>query len=637
MFNMSVPEIGQSPPTITHSSSRAISWSGRPEEIGTIPYPPDEEKQSRLARLRNATVELAPRFGAAAAGIALCASGGGVLMENGGKSDVSIGPIEGTAGLSINPKVDDHWRLPLTGTSQFSAGKYSYEFDTHSIGPTYKLAPTGVDETKANTLLHEYIIQSAGDPSTTPEEFFKEDASPDVHRIEQDKYAIAGRSMGAFTLGALGTGLLLYGVLKGVSVYERRKLPPALRAELPVSRVPESFAFRTFAGATALIVGTTALSATPFFFDRTALSRPQYSSELQALDLGSDPIKALNRVNRNSLANVDAYLALLDALRKVAEEESGLPTITYRIVNKSDEHRGEDEDIVNPLITAFGADGLISNGDTVDIGTEGQNEEITAQYLLLLHWLAGNHDSDETAKYIASLPNVNAVGKGQLMKWTFGNELTQPFDILAVGDPDYTPRAYDAPSPDRERVVQETIDELAQAYEAGTPYKGFATHDFSIFKDVDFSQYGVKFVLAGHTHEQATETLDGGVWHVNPGTVSGAGLRVLKNGGEDASDTPHPRTANILNFDCAGNPQSVYQFTFSSITSPSDTRYSTYTVPNPNYDPSEAEVCEPAEDAPDTASSQTVQPPNAAKNPENGVINKQRRTTSTIKPPTVER
>ncbi|MCA9327089.1 hypothetical protein KDA14_01020, partial [Candidatus Saccharibacteria bacterium] len=147
---MSDSEIGPSPLPNTHTSHKDMPLGDMSESIGTMPEPTKanrpQEHQGRWAK-----------YGAAAAGILLCASGGGVLMEIGGQSDVNIGPIEGTAGLSMNPRVDDHWKVPLTGSSQISAGRYTTEFDTHSFGPIFKLTPNGVDETKANSLLHGYI------------------------------------------------------------------------------------------------------------------------------------------------------------------------------------------------------------------------------------------------------------------------------------------------------------------------------------------------------------------------------------------------------------------------------------------------------------------------------------------------
>ncbi|WP_409328555.1 metallophosphoesterase [Trujillonella humicola] len=266
-----------------------------------------------------------------------------------------------------------------------------------------------------------------------------------------------------------------------------------------------------------------------------ALAQPTYTGLLaNAPGLIGDAQDIVTRFDayRASLTdlvgNVSTLYAALSAL-----PAPGGGTGTVVLLHVSDIHLNPAGfDLMNQVATQFRVDAVLDTGDITDWGSQPENQAIASIGRLDVPYvfIRGNHDSAVTAALVAAQPNATVLDDSA----TTVAGLT----IVGTRDPRFTP---DPANDVGEESLQASGEQLAEiAQELPTPPAIAMVHDPQQAAPLDGV---VPLVLAGHTHNRRTTTLDGGTLLLVQGSTGGAGLRALQG------EYPEPLTCTVLYLD----------------------------------------------------------------------------------------
>lgn len=250
---------------------------------------------------------------------------------------------------------------------------------------------------------------------------------------------------------------------------------------------------------------------------------------------------------RNIVSDFDAYqrelARLVTNVTKLYDATATLPTYqpdptTMRVLHVSDIHLNPAAwHIIESLVEQYEIDVIIDTGDTMDHGTSAENgflepiRDLGAPYV----WVRGNHDSAVTQKYLERRKGVHVLDGGEPVR-------VAGLRIAGIGDPQFTPdRSVKPAGDDTERAAgRKLASALRLQKSAGTPVDIAAAHNPEAARQTAGT---VPLVLAGHTHNRKTSTLDGGTRLMIQGSTGGDGLRAVEG------DEPADVQASVLYLD----------------------------------------------------------------------------------------
>ncbi|MFF7363797.1 metallophosphoesterase [Streptomyces sp. NPDC008125] len=213
---------------------------------------------------------------------------------------------------------------------------------------------------------------------------------------------------------------------------------------------------------------------------------------------------------------------------------------TLRVLHVSDIHLNPASwHIVASLVEQYGIDVIIDSGDTMDHGTTTENgflapiRDLGAPYV----WVRGNHDSQETQKYLRGFKNAHVLDEGSAVT-------VAGLRVAGTGDPQFTPdRTLARGGGAAERMAGLRLaSALRDQTRAGTPVDIAVTHDPQAARETDGT---VPLVLAGHVHHRVNEVLPLGTRLKVEGSTGGGGLRAVQN------EKPEKVRASVLYLDRA--------------------------------------------------------------------------------------
>jgi predicted phosphodiesterase len=216
------------------------------------------------------------------------------------------------------------------------------------------------------------------------------------------------------------------------------------------------------------------------------------------------------------------------------------PSDAISVLWVSDIHDNPEAfDVMESLISQFGAKAVVDTGDLSDHGTAVENalyasvSQVPVPYI----YVRGNHDSrTATQAYLSSLKNVRVLDNGHVVdvagiRWA------------GIGDPRFTPdkrAGTDTDSPETKESLAEAGVRLATAIQAASPPVDVAlVHEPAMAEPLADT---VPLVLDGHTHQRAYQQLSSSTLELTQGSSGGAGLRTLEGG------KPLPLESSILYF-----------------------------------------------------------------------------------------
>ena len=320
-------------------------------------------------------------------------------------------------------------------------------------------------------------------------------------------------------------------------------------------------------GAAALVVigGVTALTA-----DSRSLAEPRFTGLLASAPGAVGDV-------RDILASVDAYGVQLGRLVVNVTElytvTSGLQTFvpddgSLRVLHISDLHLNPTSyGIVSSVVEQFRVDVVVDTGDSTDLGTTAELPYVNAIGRLDVPyvWIRGNHDSRLVQEAVGRQPNATVLDGPQVVE-------VAGIRFLGQGDPRYirdSETRGEAPT----EVLELVGEQLREAYDRAEDRPDLVlTHDPGTSGPL---LGGPPLVLAGHTHQRATETEDGTTVLVQ-GSTGGAGLRALR--GEGAT----PVTLSVLYLDREDQRLQAYDDITLGGVGASDARISRTVVAEPD-------------------------------------------------------
>ncbi|WP_235978829.1 metallophosphoesterase family protein [Streptomyces lycii] len=250
---------------------------------------------------------------------------------------------------------------------------------------------------------------------------------------------------------------------------------------------------------------------------------------------------------RNIVSDFDVYqqelARLVTNVTKLYDATATLPTYqpdptTMRVLHVSDIHLNPAAwHIIESLVEQYEIDVIIDSGDTMDHGTAAENgfldpvSDLGAPYV----WARGNHDSEETQESLERRKGVHVLDDGEPVN-------VAGLRIAGIGDPQFTPDRSVKPSgDDEERAAGRELAAAIRAEKAaGEPVDIAVAHNPEAARETAGT---VPLVLAGHTHNRKTHTLDGGTRLMVQGSTGGSGLRAVEG------DEPDDIQASVLYLD----------------------------------------------------------------------------------------
>lgn len=479
------------------------------------------------------------------------------LMNTIGKTDEQIGPIPVSLGFNYNPllhPIDDLKGGVHVGLEDAYAG-----YPTHTVGPELLMTPTDVDFQGLQDQLSLGIGGPGESVSTSP----KDTALADIDRIQDEKYLILGRSLGAAALGAaLPAGVIM--------LYTR-------------SKKHGGHGYRDAligtGAASALLFGPTAAGLFQMATSENAMAQPTYHGGLAELHQQLQDIPDFPEIANKGLNNLAGVYSLASLIDEKAQRDANIPVITKRIMTGSDPHSTDDSGYVlqenerNPL------DAYIVSGDYVNFGFTYEDGLLYAKEVteagIPEYGVAGNHDPRRVMEILDKIPGMHVANKGELVAWNISG-----LRALAIGDPNYYtggPLPDEMQTPEEHDALREQIViEVNRAKNIGTGYDIIVTHEYELIDGLDVDVQGI---IVGHTHKFNFENPEGKPWVLTNGSITGAGLR----SDSDADGEPTPQQYGILSLDGACQ---LVQLESISNDPLSPTEESTYSrVLNRNYDP----------------------------------------------------
>ena len=415
-------------------------------------------------------------------------------------TSTTLGPL--TLGVEVRPSMQGGAvvELPPVG---------SVSFDTHT-GPL--LIQGDVEEVD---------VDAAQDFISSPAA---------LEKLEDEAPAIVIKALGRSV--ALGVGFALIGAAgAGYLVYRTKK--------------------RTIASLTVVAVAISGVGATTAAtFDSDSLAQPQFEGLLsQAPYISTAGLDAVDRLEsyRSGLSD---FVQSVTALYTTAENLPVLPhddDITVAL-HVSDIHLNPlSYDLIDQLVDQFNVDLVIDTGDVTSWGTAAESAtlapigDLDVPYV----FVAGNHDSAETAQTVASFPNAVVLNNDV--------ETVAGLTLAGIADPRFLPDDNSGSgvglAAGKQLVTESTerLSETVQDYNSShedDPVDAALIHDPS---GLD-SMFGeVPLVLAGHYHRRI-DTLDVSGTRVRAeGSTGGAGI--TSKGLERLSEgDPVPMEASLLYF-----------------------------------------------------------------------------------------
>jgi predicted phosphodiesterase len=250
---------------------------------------------------------------------------------------------------------------------------------------------------------------------------------------------------------------------------------------------------------------------------------------------------------RSIVSEFDVYqkelARLVTNVTKLYDVTSTLPAYrpdptTIRVLHVSDIHLNPASwKIIGSLVQQYAIDVIVDSGDTMDHGSAAENgfldpiPDLGAPYL----WVRGNHDSDETQRYLERLENVHVLDEGRAV--TIGG-----LRFAGIGDPQFTPDRAAAPGGDPAEYLAgaRLATALREQRAAGTPVDVAVVHEPSAARVTDGT---VPLVLAGHVHHEDMEVMKQGTRLRVEGSTGGSGLRAVEG------RYPDPIETSVLYFD----------------------------------------------------------------------------------------
>ncbi|MGW3666882.1 metallophosphoesterase family protein [Streptomyces sp. NPDC005141] len=250
---------------------------------------------------------------------------------------------------------------------------------------------------------------------------------------------------------------------------------------------------------------------------------------------------------RNIVSEFDVYqqelARLVRNVTKLYDVTSTLPVYqpdptTIRVLHVSDIHLNPASwKIVASLVQQYAIDVIVDSGDTMDHGSEAENgfldaiPDLGAPYV----WVRGNHDSDETQKYLRRMKNVHVLDDGRAVT-------VAGLRFAGIGDPQFTPDRSVTPGGGaaEELAGARLASALRDQRAAGTPVDIAVVHEPSAARGTDGE---VPLVLSGHLHHEDMEVMKYGTRLRVEGSTGGSGLRAVEG------QYPDPIEASVLYFD----------------------------------------------------------------------------------------
>ncbi|MET9967767.1 metallophosphoesterase [Streptomyces sp. NPDC006356] len=250
---------------------------------------------------------------------------------------------------------------------------------------------------------------------------------------------------------------------------------------------------------------------------------------------------------RSIVTEFDVYqkelARLVTNVTKLYDATSTLPAYapdptTIRVLHVSDIHLNPASwKIIASLVDQYKVNVIVDSGDTMDHGTAAENgfldpiEDLGAPYV----WVRGNHDSQQTQRYLENLKNVHVLDDGKA-------KTIAGLRFAGIGDPQFTPDRSRIPGGDaaNELAGARLATSLRDQRTAGTPVDVAIAHEPVAARQTDGE---VPLALAGHIHHQETELLPYGTRLRIEGSTGGSGLRAIEG------KHPDPIQTSILYFD----------------------------------------------------------------------------------------
>ncbi|WP_406366042.1 metallophosphoesterase [Streptomyces sp. NBC_00645] len=250
---------------------------------------------------------------------------------------------------------------------------------------------------------------------------------------------------------------------------------------------------------------------------------------------------------RSIVSEFDVYqkelARLVRNVTKLYDVTSTLPVYqpdptTIRVLHVSDIHLNPASwKIIASLVQQYAIDVIVDSGDTMDHGSAAENgfldpiPDLGAPYV----WVRGNHDSQETQKYLRRMKNVHVLDDGRAVT-------IAGLRFAGIGDPQFTPDRSASPGGNaaEDLAGARLASALRDQRAAGTPVDIAVAHEPSAARGTDGE---VPLALAGHLHHEDMEVMKYGTRLRVEGSTGGSGLRAVEG------QYPDPIEASVLYFD----------------------------------------------------------------------------------------
>lgn len=217
-----------------------------------------------------------------------------------------------------------------------------------------------------------------------------------------------------------------------------------------------------------------------------------------------DQLEALHNLDTATAKKILAINHLFDVLDNPTEAKES-PDTAVTILSISDVHLRNVYPYLQQYIDTNDVTFIINSGDETLFGTA---QELTQGYIdsiaeITKHtpmiWVKGNHDSDETARIMGSIPGVIVLDK----QWVQAYGLT----IAGLGDPrDFTDGG-DISTDTIVRLEQDYTESVAASIPPESTFDVFVTH-VPAAATTFARQVGddrIRLTVSGHTHQQSFE------------------------------------------------------------------------------------------------------------------------------------
>ena len=410
----------------------------------------------------------------------------------GGRMQTHVGPLETRLTIDVAPTGDSVLSIPPLG---------ELSLDTHDGPFRLRAEVTQIDETAARQLF--------ADPrglSKLPAE-----VSGDLSSAVR---VLVVRAAGSAVLGAL---------LLGVPVFRRRYRRILL------------------SGGVAVAVVAAGGAVTALTWNAKAINEPRYDGLLasapsvvgDARDIVSDFQKYEQQLAK-IVTNVSRLYDVTSSLPAYAPSPS-----TIRVLSVSDLHLNPSSwGVIRSVTKQFNIDLIVDTGDISDHGTAAEDAYLDPIATLGVPYVyvRGNHDSPETQRAVAAMPN--AVVLDDQVREVAG------LTLAGIGDPRFTPdkETRGRPVPATVKQTGLALADLIRGERPDTPVDIAMIHDPDGATQVDGT---VPLVLAGHLHVRKDIKLPLGTFLFVQGSTGASGLRGLEK------EKPTPLRASVLYFDKA--------------------------------------------------------------------------------------